>query len=89
MFRTQLIPGHNVDRLNIEAGLRELEACGYHEMETREVITYAFQRWQRGEEVRAQCAATDKSFHGIDFTCWLRVLAAAKVMENAHQKTMD
>lgn len=74
------VSGVNLDRLDIGAGLRELVACGYQksEVERHTVIEYALQRWARGEEEAAQRGAIDKSFHGIDLTSWLRVLAAAK-----------
>jgi len=75
---TVLTPGHNVDKIDIGAGLKELKACGYDEPETKEVIRYALQRWIRGEEDAAERMAIDKSFHGISFTCWRRVLAAAR-----------
>jgi hypothetical protein len=74
---TPRVPGHNVDRINVAAGLRELKACGYDEPETVMVIGYALRRWARGEEEAAQRGAVDRSFHGINLTCWLRVLAAA------------
>lgn len=79
-MRSNLIAGANVDRLNIAAGLNELAACGYPatEVERHSVIEHALMRWSRGEEIAAQCGALDKSFHGIDLTSWLRVLAAAK-----------
>lgn len=77
-MRQGLIPGVNVDPINVGAGLRELTACGYHEPETHMVIGYALQRWQRGEEEAAQRGAIDKAFHGIDLTSWMRVLAAAR-----------
>lgn len=81
-----LQPGVNVDRLDIAAGLRELEACGYTDSaETRMVVTYALQRWARGEETQAERGAIDRSFYGIDLTSWKRVLAAA--MAAAHQET--
>lgn len=83
-MRHGLISGYNVDRIDVAAGLRELVACGYDDsMETREVISYALQRWARGEEEAAQRGAIDKSFHGIDYICWLRVLAAARVAGDA------
>lgn len=78
-MRTGLVPGHNVDRINVGAGLRELAACGYSEPETSFVIQHALMRWARGEEEQAQRGAIDSSFHGISLTCWYRVLAAAKV----------
>jgi hypothetical protein len=83
-MRTGLVAGHNVDRIDVAAGLRELIACGYDDsMETREVIAYALQRWARGEEEAAQRGAIDKGFHGISLTCWYRVLAAARVAGDA------
>jgi hypothetical protein len=71
------VPGYNVDALDISAGLRELKACGYDEPQTRMVIEYALARWARGEEEAAQKGAIDASFHGINVTCWLRVISAA------------
>lgn len=73
----KLIPGVNVDRIDIAAGMVELAECGYTEPRTRMVIEYALQRWARGEEGAADRAAVDPSFYGIDFTSWRRVLAAA------------
>lgn len=73
----QRIPGYNVDRIDVAAGLRELKECGYSEAETTMVIEYALMRWARGEEEAAQRGAIDRSFHGISMTCWIRVLAAA------------
>lgn len=75
---TQRVPGFNVDRIDVTAGLRELKACGYDEPKTVMVIEYALSRWARGEEQAAQRGAIDSSFHGINLTCWLRVLAAAR-----------
>lgn len=65
-------PGHDVDRVDVAAGLRELKACGYDESpETTMVIEHALMRWARGEEEAAQRGAIDKSFHGIALTCLL------------------
>ena len=73
-----LVAGVNKDALDIAAGMRELAACGYTDCaETEMVIQYALQRWARGEEAQAERGAIDGSFHGIDFTSWRRVLAAA------------
>lgn len=77
-MRTGLIPGHNVDLVDIDAGLRELKSCGYDSPETKMVIEYALMRWARGEEEQAQRGAIDSRFHGITPTCWYRVLAAAR-----------
>lgn len=71
------VPGYNVDAIDVAAGLRELKVCGYHEPKTIMVIEHALMRWARGEEEAARKGAIDRSFHGINLTCWLRVLAAA------------
>lgn len=77
-MRHNLVVVHNVDRLDIPSGMRELAACGYDDdPHTRMVIEYALQRHARGEEEQARKGAIDQSFHGISFTCWTRVLAAA------------
>lgn len=72
------IAGHDVDRIDVAAGLRELKACGYDDARTTMVIEHALMRWARGEEEAAQRGAIDPTFHGINLTCWLRVLAAAR-----------
>lgn len=76
-------PGHDVDRVDIAAGLRELTACGYTEPKTVMVIEYALQRWARGEEEAAQRGAIDHTFHGINLTSWIRVIAAARASAEA------
>lgn len=88
-MRTNLIPGVNVDRIDIAAGLRELIACDYTEMETQMVIQHALQRWARGEEEQAQRGAIDKSFHGIALICWIRVLAAARAAGESKAKSHE
>lgn len=55
-----------------------MTACGYAEAETVMVIEYALMRWARGEEEQAQRGAIDRGYHGINLTCWLRVIAAAR-----------
>jgi len=77
LMRHGLVPGHNVDQLDIRAGLEELKLCGYTELETVQVIQYAMLRWRRGEEEAAERGAINTEFHGISMTCWRRVLAAA------------
>ncbi|OHU47257.1 hypothetical protein BKG82_26750 [Mycobacteroides chelonae] len=77
MFGTPLVPGVNVDKVDVAAGLRELALCGYKDAKTRTVIEYALQRWARGEEQAAERGAVDQSFHGVDVGSWRRVLAAA------------
>lgn len=78
MRRGNLIDGHNVDRIDVAAGLRELAAAGYTDPYTTQVIQHALMRWARGEEEQAERGAIDRSFHGIDLTGWRRVLAAAR-----------
>lgn len=78
MRRGNLIDGHNVDRIDVAAGLRELAAAGYTDPSTTMVIQHALMRWMRGEEKQAERGAIDRSFHGIDLTGWRRVLAAAR-----------
>lgn len=73
-----LVPGYNVDPINVEAGMKMLRQCGYEpNMERDMVIEYALTRWARGEEEQAERGAIDASFHGINFTSWRMVLAAA------------
>lgn len=72
------VPGHNVDRIDVAAGLRELAACGYESPQTVMVIEHALMRWSRGEEEQAQRGAIDSSFHGVNLVSWLRILAAAR-----------
>lgn len=74
----QLVPGVSVDRIDVAAGLRELALCSYHEPRTVMVIEHALMRWARGEEQAAQRLALDRTFHGIDGTSWIRVVAAAR-----------
>lgn len=74
----QRVPGFNVDKVDVAAGLRELKACGYDDPYTTMVIEHALMRWARGEEAAAQKGAIDKAFHGISLTCWIRVIAAAR-----------
>lgn len=76
-MRQGLITGHNVDPVDIPTAIQTLADCGYTESRTVVVITYALQRWARGEEEQAQKMAIDPDFYGIDLTSWLRVLAAA------------
>lgn len=76
-MRANLVPGVNVDAINIEAGLKELVVCGYSNQQTKLVIEYALARWAKGEEEAAERGAIDTGFYGISLTCWRRVLAAA------------
>lgn len=68
-----LVPGVNVDPVDITAGLRRAAALGYGDRQSRMVLTYALQRHARGEEEGAE--RTVKGH--VDFTCWRVILAAA------------
>jgi hypothetical protein len=78
-MRPYLIPGRNVDIIDVEAGLKELAACSYTDPYTIVIIDYALRRWARGEEEAAQRGAIDTSNFGVTLTCWYRILAAAIV----------
>ena len=69
-----LVPGVNVDPVDIAAGLAEAKIIGYDSAQDEMVVVYALQRWQRGEEAGAEKTALG---HGVDFTSWRRILAAA------------
>lgn len=70
-----LEPGVNVDIVNIEAGLAVAARIGYDDPTARMVVTYALQRWQRGEEDGAD--RTWLSQYPTDFASWRMILAAA------------
>lgn len=73
-----LIPGYNVDKIDLEAGMRMLAQCGYDDPKTKMVVEYALVCHAKGEEAAAQRRATDPTFYGIRLTSWYMVLAAAK-----------
>lgn len=72
---TTKIPGHNVDRVNIEAMIREADEIGYSLPMFRMVVEYAGQRWARGEE---QGAFDTMTSYGIDLTSQYRIVAAGQ-----------
>jgi hypothetical protein len=74
--RPELVPGHNVDKLDIEAGLREAAEIGFDSVMAQMVTTYALQRWARGEEHGA--IKTAQVVGGIDLTSFYRIVAAAR-----------
>lgn len=76
-MRPGLVPGVNVDRVDVAAGLAMLAELGYQDSRTHMVIEHALQRWARGEEEAAERGAIDRAFHGIDLTSWRVVLAHA------------
>ena len=72
-----LMLGYNVNKIDIEAGLRELERCGYDDPYTTSRIHHALVRCSKGDELEAYSAAIDISLNGIDLASWYRVLSAA------------
>jgi propanediol dehydratase large subunit len=69
-----LTPGHNVDPVDIAAGVALGARFGFDDAESQMVLTYALQRWARGEEAGAEKTIVS---HGIDYTTWRAVLAEA------------
>ena len=78
------VPGWNVDKLDIAAGLRQAVSFGYDSQTFQMAIVYALQRHARGEEDGAQRTALNE---GLDLTSWYAILAAA--MAGAAQRGQD
>lgn len=70
----KLVPGVNVDRVDVAAGMTLAARFGYDDWESQTVVEYALMRHRRGEEDGAQRTALG---HGIDLTSWYAILAAA------------
>ena len=73
-------PGVNVDKLDIEAGMKfAVGRLGFTTERSQMFIHYALQRWARGEEEQADKMVT-KGIEGIrlEMTTWRMILAAAK-----------
>jgi hypothetical protein len=68
-----LVPGRNVDRVDVAAGLAQASAFGYGGTEHQMVVEYALMRHRRGEEDGAQRTALSG---GISLTDWYAILAA-------------
>ena len=68
-----LVPGYNVDRVDLVASLALATAFGYGDPQSQMVATYALRRWSRGEETGADRTALSG---GIDLTSWRAILAA-------------
>jgi hypothetical protein len=79
-MRPELVPGHNVDKLDIAAGMREAAVMGFDDAQSQMVAQYALQRWARGEEDGA--IKTARIDGGIDLTSLYRMVAAAVAAAN-------
>ncbi len=75
MNGNRLVPGVNVDAVNVTAGLRMAAQLGYGDPTAQMVAQYALQRHQRGEEAGAQ--ATWLHEYPRDLTSWYAILAHA------------
>lgn len=69
------VPGYNVDRVDIDAGLDAAVELGFDSAEDEMVTEYALMRWARGEEDGAE--RTWLRQHPRDLTSWRMVIAAA------------
>lgn len=70
-----LIPGYNVDYVDLDAGLNKAREIGYSDANSLMVVEYALMRHKRAEEEGAQRTALSG---GIDLTSWYMILAAAR-----------
>ena len=74
-MRPGFIPGVNVDRLDIAAGLDAGTELGFDSANEEMVVEYALIRWARGEEAAAERMFLHYFPH--DMTAWRRILATA------------
>jgi hypothetical protein len=72
-----LVPGINLDVVDVGKGIREAIACGYDGEQDLLVVWYALWRHQHGEEDGAE--RTWLSEYPHDLTSWKRILSAALV----------
>lgn len=79
-MRPGLVVGHNVDRVDVAAGMRQAAAFGYDDAASQMVMEYALMRHARAEEEGAERTALSG---GIDFTSWRVCLAAARATAEA------
>lgn len=74
-MRPGLIPGVNVDRVNVAAGLEMAARIGYDDPIAQMVAEYALMRHARGEEDGAE--KSWMSQFSNDLTSWRMILAHA------------
>lgn len=70
-----LVPGRNVDKVDVAAGLAMAARLGYDDAESQMVIEYGLMRWRRGEEAAAERMVVIE--YRISETSWRVVLAEA------------
>lgn len=78
-----LVPGVNVDPVDVAAGLGQAAEFGYGSLQYQVIVEYALMRHARGEEEGAQRSALSG---GIDLTSWFAILAAAVAAANARER---
>ncbi len=71
---TTLIPGYNVDSIDLGPELAMATQTGYTSPEHRMVVEYTLSRWAKGEEALPEETALAE---GIYFNSWRMILAAA------------
>ncbi len=69
-----LVPGVNVDKVDVGKGMQMAARMGYGDPKSQMVVEYALMRHRRGEEDGAQKTALGE---GIDLTSWYAILAAS------------
>lgn len=85
-----LRPGHNVDHVDVAAGLERLTQLGWSpvpDASTHMLIEFCLMRHARGEEAAAErqaIAQDDPEMRdvAVDFTSWRVILASAIVVGN-------
>lgn len=83
-MRPGLIPGYNIDRVDVSAGLRMAAQLGYTDNKAQMVIEYALVRHRRGEEGGAE--RTWVSYFPHDLTSWKTILAKAITAADPDEK---
>lgn len=76
-MRPGLIPGVNVDRVDVTTGLDAAKRIGYDDWRAQMVVEHCLMRHRRGEEEGAQQLWLSEYPH--DLTSWLMILAHAIV----------
>ncbi|WP_284982398.1 hypothetical protein [Arthrobacter sp. efr-133-TYG-118] len=74
-MRPDLIPGVNVDRVDVAAGCRMAAQLGYSDFQAQMIVEYAPMRHHRGEEGGAE--RTWLAQFPRDLTSWRAILAHA------------
>ena len=74
-YGAALVPGRNVDKVDVAAGMRQAAKSGYKSPYEQMVVEYALMRHARGEEAGAE--RTWISYYPRNLTSWYMILAAA------------